>query len=111
MNFDGEKIYDKFVRPKSFVTDFRTKYSGVRKGDLRKGQAITLEEVRSHFCACTGCLQIQEIPSQASYIPHDVTPRKLSSEVLIIIDNISMTIDISFILYIGLGVFTLILMV
>jgi hypothetical protein len=45
VDFDGEKIYDRFVRPKSFVTDFRTKYSGVRRCDLRKGEAVTLEEV------------------------------------------------------------------
>jgi hypothetical protein len=45
VDFEGEKIYDEFVRPKSYVTDFRTKYSGVRKCDLRKGNAVTLEEV------------------------------------------------------------------
>ena len=50
VDFDGEKIYDEFVRPKSYVTDFRTKYSGVRKSDLRRGKAVTLEEVCSVFC-------------------------------------------------------------
>ena len=44
VNFDGEVIYDKFVRPESFVTDFRTKYSGVRKKDLREGQAVSFQE-------------------------------------------------------------------
>lgn len=43
VDFDGNKIYDRFVRPKSFVTDFRTKWSGVRKSDLR--EAVSLEEV------------------------------------------------------------------
>jgi hypothetical protein len=45
VNYDGEVIYDEFVRPPGFVTDFRTKYSGVRKKDLRQGTAITLLEV------------------------------------------------------------------
>lgn len=44
VNFEGEKIYDSFVRPKGFVTDFRTKYSGVRSKDLRHGEAISFEE-------------------------------------------------------------------
>eukprot|EP00602_Paraphysomonas_sp_CaronLab_P001562 CAMPEP_0185031748 /NCGR_PEP_ID=MMETSP1103-20130426/19369_1 /TAXON_ID=36769 /ORGANISM="Paraphysomonas bandaiensis, Strain Caron Lab Isolate" /LENGTH=237 /DNA_ID=CAMNT_0027567371 /DNA_START=19 /DNA_END=729 /DNA_ORIENTATION=+ len=51
VDFDGNKIYDKFVRPKSFVTDFRTKYSGVRKSDLRKGVAVTLEECMQQVAA------------------------------------------------------------
>lgn len=45
VDFDGNKLYDSFVKPKSFVTDFRTKYSGVRKSDLRSGYAVTIEEV------------------------------------------------------------------
>jgi RNA exonuclease 4 len=51
VNYDGEVIYDEFVRPPGFVTDFRTKYSGVRKKDLRQGTAITLLEVgtRAHL--------------------------------------------------------------
>lgn len=46
VDFDGNVIYDEFVRPPGFVTDFRTKYSGVRKKDLRQGTAISLLEVR-----------------------------------------------------------------
>jgi hypothetical protein len=49
VDFDGNKIYDRFVRPKSFVTDFRTKWSGVRKSDLR--EAVTLEEVSIRLCS------------------------------------------------------------
>jgi hypothetical protein len=45
VDFDGHVVYDTFVQPKGFVTDFRTKYSGVRKGSIRKDQAVTLEEV------------------------------------------------------------------
>lgn len=45
VDFEGTVLYDNYVRPKSFVTDFRTKYSGIRKSDLRVGHAVTLEEV------------------------------------------------------------------
>jgi hypothetical protein len=45
VDFQGEVIYDEFVRPPGFVTDFRTKWSGVRKGDLRQDSAVTLREV------------------------------------------------------------------
>lgn len=44
VDFDGNTLYDKFVRPKAFVTDFRTQWSGVRKQDLRAGEAITFSE-------------------------------------------------------------------
>ena len=47
VNFDGEVIYDEFVRPPGFVTDFRTKWSGVRKKDLRQGTAISLLECQT----------------------------------------------------------------
>lgn len=44
-SFTGEVLYDEFVRPSDFVTDFRTEYSGVRKRDLRTGVAISLLQV------------------------------------------------------------------
>ena len=44
VDFDGAVLYDKFVRPRGFVTDFRTEWSGVRKQDLRAGEAVTLLE-------------------------------------------------------------------
>lgn len=44
VDFEGVVIYDKYVRPKGFVTDFRTQWSGIRKQDLRAGEAITLLE-------------------------------------------------------------------
>mmetsp|Transcript_2852 Transcript_2852/g.6597 ORF Transcript_2852/g.6597 Transcript_2852/m.6597 type:complete len:133 (+) Transcript_2852:47-445(+) len=47
VGFDGGVLYDEYVRPPGFVTDFRTKYSGIRKSDLRQGTAITLQEVNS----------------------------------------------------------------
>jgi len=47
VDFDGEVVYDQFVRPKGFVTDFRTKYSGVRSSDIRRGEAVTFEECQA----------------------------------------------------------------
>jgi len=44
VDFDGQVLYDRFVRPKGYVTDFRTKYSGVRQQDLRQGEACLFEE-------------------------------------------------------------------
>ena len=52
VNFDGEVIYDSYVRPKEFVTDFRTKYSGIRKHNFRKDEgAITLLECQRDVAA------------------------------------------------------------
>lgn len=45
VDYDGNVIFDEFVRPPGFVTDFRTKYSGIRKKDLRRDNAISLQEV------------------------------------------------------------------
>ena len=44
VDFDGLKIYDEFVRPQGYVTDFRTKWSGIRRKDLRQDKAITFYE-------------------------------------------------------------------
>lgn len=46
VDYDGNVLYDRFVRPKGFVTDFRTKYSGIRKQDLRADTAIQFADVR-----------------------------------------------------------------
>ena len=51
VDFEGEVIYDKYVRPKGFVTDFRTQWSGIRKQDLRAGEAITLLECQENVTA------------------------------------------------------------
>ncbi len=47
VDYYGKTLFDHFVRPPAMVTDFRTKYSGVRKADLRLGHAISLTEVSS----------------------------------------------------------------
>ena len=51
VDFEGEVIYDRYVRPKGFVTDFRTQWSGIRKQDLRAGEAITLLECQQDVTA------------------------------------------------------------
>lgn len=56
VDFDGEVVYDEFVRPPGFVTDFRTKWSGIRKKDLRQGTAISLQEVYHFMRNSISCL-------------------------------------------------------
>jgi RNA exonuclease 4 len=51
VNYSGDVIYDKFVRSNDYVVDFRTKYSGIRKKDLRKGNAIPLEQCQKEVAA------------------------------------------------------------
>lgn len=38
VNYNLECIYDKFVKPTSKVGDFRTRFSGIREGDLANGE-------------------------------------------------------------------------
>jgi hypothetical protein len=38
VNSSGNVIYDKHVKPTEKVTDFRTKVSGVRPSNLKKGK-------------------------------------------------------------------------
>lgn len=40
VNQHGHCVYDKFVRPREKVTDFRTHVSGVRASDLWKGKFV-----------------------------------------------------------------------
>lgn len=46
VNFDGKVLYDQIIRPKGFVTDFRTKWSGIKKSDFRKEKenVVSFEE-------------------------------------------------------------------
>lgn len=38
VNMYGFCLYDKFVKPKVEVTDYRTQYSGIRENDLKNGE-------------------------------------------------------------------------
>jgi len=51
VNFHGHLIYDTFVIPKEPVTDYRTKWSGVRREDLEGPNAKSLEEVQEEVAA------------------------------------------------------------
>lgn len=44
VNSRGEVLYDEFVQPKGYVTDFRTQWSGIRRSDINKNKAVTLEQ-------------------------------------------------------------------
>ena len=37
VNQFGQCVYDKYVQPVDKVTDYRTRYSGIRPGDMEKG--------------------------------------------------------------------------
>jgi hypothetical protein len=50
IDFDGNVIFDEYVKPPGFVTDFRTKYSGIRKKDISGDHVISLQEVRRKAC-------------------------------------------------------------
>lgn len=53
VDFSGNVVYDNFVQPKGFVTDFRTKWSGIRKSDISARKAVSLEEVCVSIYACS----------------------------------------------------------
>lgn len=44
VSYDGDVIYDKFIKPSMYVTDFRTRWSGIRPRDLFK--AIPFAQAR-----------------------------------------------------------------
>eukprot|EP01024_Parvocaulis_polyphysoides_P061582 TRINITY_DN682_c0_g1_i7.p1 TRINITY_DN682_c0_g1~~TRINITY_DN682_c0_g1_i7.p1 ORF type:complete len:419 (-),score=66.63 TRINITY_DN682_c0_g1_i7:419-1675(-) len=48
VNDFGNVVYDKHVQPKMRVTDFRTKWSGIRPSDLKT--AVTFEEMQEEVC-------------------------------------------------------------
>ena len=46
VNNAGNVLMDSFVRQKERVTDYRTRFSGVRPADLREDRAEPFEEVQ-----------------------------------------------------------------
>jgi len=44
VNQFGVPVYDKFVKPKEKVVDYRTHVSGVRPEDLKNGRVVVLIE-------------------------------------------------------------------
>uniref|UniRef100_A0A3B5L7T2 Exonuclease domain-containing protein n=1 Tax=Xiphophorus couchianus TaxID=32473 RepID=A0A3B5L7T2_9TELE len=47
VSYDGDVIYDKFIKPSMYVTDFRTRWSGIRPRDLFK--AIPFAQARKEI--------------------------------------------------------------
>lgn len=51
VNYEGDVVYDKFINPSMPVTDYRTKWSGIRRCDLVNATpyAVARKEVREGF--------------------------------------------------------------
>eukprot|EP00467_Chlorarachnion_reptans_P009713 CAMPEP_0114500464 /NCGR_PEP_ID=MMETSP0109-20121206/7978_1 /TAXON_ID=29199 /ORGANISM="Chlorarachnion reptans, Strain CCCM449" /LENGTH=239 /DNA_ID=CAMNT_0001678127 /DNA_START=90 /DNA_END=809 /DNA_ORIENTATION=+ len=47
VNFRGEVLYDKFIKPMEKVTDYRTHVSGIRPKDINGPHAITLRQCQT----------------------------------------------------------------
>lgn len=41
VNHNGKVLYDKYVKPSEKVIDYRTEFSGIRPGDLKKGECFS----------------------------------------------------------------------
>lgn len=63
VSYDGDVVYDKFIKPSMPVTDYRTRWSGIRPRDLIK--ATPFSEARKEvgkkifFSTFCSCIQIQ----------------------------------------------------
>lgn len=59
VNRFGHVLYDKYVAPQEWVTDFRTKYSGIRVHDVRSEKGILVSygyyyvHVHAYVYGCT----------------------------------------------------------
>lgn len=54
MNSWGNVVYDEYVRPIEHIVDFRTKISGIRPRNMRKGLCLTIMSV------CIAVLEVDE---------------------------------------------------
>ncbi|XP_026819745.1 RNA exonuclease 4 [Rhopalosiphum maidis] len=48
VNSKGETIYDKFVKPRGKVTDYRTRVSGIRPQDIANGELFAIVKTEVH---------------------------------------------------------------
>ncbi|KAK2144346.1 hypothetical protein LSH36_766g03107 [Paralvinella palmiformis] len=48
VNMNGHCLYDKYVQPTDKVTDYRTQFSGIRPGDMEKGEAFKIVQKEVH---------------------------------------------------------------
>ena len=44
VDYNGEVVYDKFIRPQGRIRDYRTRYSGVREKDMRTAPPVSRGE-------------------------------------------------------------------
>lgn len=55
LNYDGEVLYDQYIQPSHPVTNYRTRWSGIRKQHLK--HAVPFEKARTEvgllLCVCT----------------------------------------------------------
>lgn len=61
VNYDGEVLFDAFVKPERPVTDYRTKWSGIRESDLN--EALVFKKARK---------QVKKIINNCILIGHSV---------------------------------------
>ena len=50
MDYDGKILYDKYVRPDEVITDFRTRWSGIRPCHMKQAVPIDLALHEIHDC-------------------------------------------------------------
>lgn len=48
VDYNGNVLYDQYVKPRKKVTDYRTRWSGIKPGDLDTASAVPFEVARSH---------------------------------------------------------------
>ncbi|VDK54396.1 unnamed protein product [Anisakis simplex] len=48
VNMNGECIYDKYVKPKQFITDYRSQVSGIRPSSLVNGESFEKVQQEVH---------------------------------------------------------------
>lgn len=53
VNYHGIVVLDKFVRPLDYVTDFRTKYSGITPSSLVNGKVLYFTIMKVTPCTIT----------------------------------------------------------
>lgn len=79
VDYRGNVVYDEFVQPKGHVTDFRTRWSGIRKGDISKSNAVTFEQVGHLMTNICACFRVNHffLPSQCQQAVAEIIRDKL----------------------------------
>lgn len=63
VSYEGDVVYDKFINPSVPVTDYRTRWSGIRRCDLVKATPFpeARKEVRSRYLAHFHCRRLHNV--------------------------------------------------